>query len=254
MHFQFAILLSFAERAKVNTRKKYVTILLSFNVTWSPLQATEYDAVLKIPSGEFQRITRDISQFSDSMVISCTKEGVQFSTAPSTTEGSAKITLKEGAVMDKKGEGGVSVCVRSEGVCEECVWGCVWGWGEGMCVWGVCVRVGWVCVRVGWVCVCVWGVCEGGWVRSEGVWVSVCVWGVWGVGEEWGCVCVCVYSISISSWSLTHIIYNISALTVCWLTLSMYRFLLSWMNQSLSHTPVTSWVSLSRPHPFPIRP
>ena len=121
-HFQFAILLSFAERAKVNTRKKYVTILLSFNVTWSPLQATEYDAVLKIPSGEFQRITRDISQFSDSMVISCTKEGVQFSTAPSTTEGSAKITLKEGAVMDKKGEGGVSVCV-----CEECGCGCVWG-------------------------------------------------------------------------------------------------------------------------------
>ncbi len=140
MHFQFAILLSFAERAKVNTRKKYVTILLSFNVTWSPLQATEYDAVLKIPSGEFQRITRDISQFSDSMVISCTKEGVQFSTAPSTTEGSAKITLKEGAVMDKKGEGGVSVCVWgmksvgvvvSEGVwgvrvcvCEVCVCGC----------------------------------------------------------------------------------------------------------------------------------
>lgn len=58
-----------------------------------------------MPSSEFQRITRDISQFSDSMVVTCTKEGVQFSTAPTTTEGSAKITLKEGAAMDKKGEG-----------------------------------------------------------------------------------------------------------------------------------------------------
>lgn len=69
------------------------------------MQETDFDAILKLPSGEFQRITRDISQFSDSMVITCTKEGVQFATAPSTTDGSAKIILKEGAAMDKKGEG-----------------------------------------------------------------------------------------------------------------------------------------------------
>ncbi len=44
------------------------------------------------------------------MVISCTKEGVQFSTAPSATGSSANITLKGGAFVDKKGDGGVSVC------------------------------------------------------------------------------------------------------------------------------------------------
>lgn len=65
----------------------------------------ENDAVIKLPSTDFQRITRDVTQFGDSMVITCTKEGIQFATAPSNTDSSAKITLKEGASMDKKGEG-----------------------------------------------------------------------------------------------------------------------------------------------------
>ena len=61
--------------------------------------------MIKLPSTDFQRITRDVTQFGDSMVITCTKEGIQFATPPSNTDGSAKMTLKEGAAMDKKGEG-----------------------------------------------------------------------------------------------------------------------------------------------------
>lgn len=68
-------------------------------------QESKYSAVIKMPSTEFQRISRDITQFGDSMVISCTKEGVQFASASTATEGSAKITLKQGAAMDKKNEG-----------------------------------------------------------------------------------------------------------------------------------------------------
>merc|ERR1712083_1281825 len=37
---------------------------------------TDYSAVIKMPSGEFQRVVRDLSQFGESVVISCTKEGV----------------------------------------------------------------------------------------------------------------------------------------------------------------------------------
>lgn len=45
----------------------------------SILQDTEYSCVVKMPSHEFQRICRDLSQIGESMVICCTKEGVKFS-------------------------------------------------------------------------------------------------------------------------------------------------------------------------------
>ena len=36
---------------------------------------TQYSCTIRMPSGEFARICRDLSQFGDSMVIACTKEG-----------------------------------------------------------------------------------------------------------------------------------------------------------------------------------
>ena len=42
---------------------------------------TDYAAVIKLPSNEFQRVIKDLSQFGESVVISCTKEGVKFSSA-----------------------------------------------------------------------------------------------------------------------------------------------------------------------------
>lgn len=43
------------------------------------LQDTAYDCVVKMPSAEFQRICRDLSQIGESVVICCTKEGIKFS-------------------------------------------------------------------------------------------------------------------------------------------------------------------------------
>ena len=43
------------------------------------LQETDYSCVIKMPSAEFQRICRDLSQIGESVVICCTKEGVKFS-------------------------------------------------------------------------------------------------------------------------------------------------------------------------------
>merc|ERR1712133_336625 len=40
---------------------------------------TDYACVIKMPSGEFARVVRDLSQFGESVIISCTKEGVKFS-------------------------------------------------------------------------------------------------------------------------------------------------------------------------------
>merc|ERR1711915_410349 len=60
---------------------------------------TEYAAVIKMPSLEFQRIVRDLSQFGDSVVISCTKDGVKFSVNGDL--GSGNIKVNQSSSTDK---------------------------------------------------------------------------------------------------------------------------------------------------------
>lgn len=55
-----------------------------------------------MPSTEFARICRDLSQFGESVLISCTKEGVKFSAAGDI--GSANIKLAQSASIDKEEE------------------------------------------------------------------------------------------------------------------------------------------------------
>jgi len=40
---------------------------------------TEYSCVVTMPSGEFARICRELSQLGESMCITCTKSGISFS-------------------------------------------------------------------------------------------------------------------------------------------------------------------------------
>jgi len=74
---------------------------------------TEYSCVVKMPSGEFQRICRDLSHFGDSVVIACTKEGIKFSAAGDIGTGNIKLTQK--ASTDKEDE--AVIIDMSEGVC-----------------------------------------------------------------------------------------------------------------------------------------
>ena len=60
-------------------------------------------AVIKMPSDEFQRVVRDLSQFGKQLVIKCTKEGVKFSS------------------MGNKGTGNVRLAQWNEGGEEEAV-------------------------------------------------------------------------------------------------------------------------------------
>ncbi len=67
------------------------------------VQETPYSAVVQMPSHELQRIVRDLSQFHDTVNISCSKEGVQFSTtADSATTSQAKILLRPNVSSDGK--------------------------------------------------------------------------------------------------------------------------------------------------------
>jgi len=74
---------------------------------------TEYSCVVKLPSGEFQRICRDLSQLGDSVVIACTKEGVKFSASGEL--GTGNIKLSQNANSDKEDE--AVVVDMNEAVC-----------------------------------------------------------------------------------------------------------------------------------------
>lgn len=63
---------------------------------------TNYSCIIKMPSNEFARICRDLSQFGESVVISCTKEGVKFSTVGDI--GTANVKLAQTASADKEEE------------------------------------------------------------------------------------------------------------------------------------------------------
>ncbi|GAB1597364.1 proliferating cell nuclear antigen-like [Argonauta hians] len=63
---------------------------------------TEYNCVVKLPSAEFQRICRDLSQIGDSVVICCTKEGVKFSASGDL--GCGNIKLAQSTNADKEEE------------------------------------------------------------------------------------------------------------------------------------------------------
>jgi len=63
---------------------------------------TDYASVIKMPSAEFQRVIKDLSQFGESVIISCTKEGVKFSAAGDIGVGNIK--LAQTANVDKEEE------------------------------------------------------------------------------------------------------------------------------------------------------
>lgn len=65
-------------------------------------QEQEYSCVVKMPSGEFARICRDLSQIGDAVMISCAKDGVKFSTSGELGTGNVK--LSQTTNVDKEDE------------------------------------------------------------------------------------------------------------------------------------------------------
>ncbi|KAK9914803.1 hypothetical protein WJX75_000765 [Coccomyxa subellipsoidea] len=54
---------------------------------------TEYSATVKMPSGEFQRIAKDLGTIGDTVLMSVTKDGIKFSSSGDI--GSANITVRQ---------------------------------------------------------------------------------------------------------------------------------------------------------------
>jgi len=61
---------------------------------------TDYSVKVKMPSSEFQRICRDLSQIGDSVLITCTKDGIRFSASGDL--GTGNIKLSQTADVDKE--------------------------------------------------------------------------------------------------------------------------------------------------------
>uniref|UniRef100_T1JGW4 DNA sliding clamp PCNA n=1 Tax=Strigamia maritima TaxID=126957 RepID=T1JGW4_STRMM len=80
----------------------YEMKLMNLDTEHLGIPDTDYSCIVKMPSVEFQRICRDLSQIGDSVVISCTKEGVKFSAAGDLGTGNVK--LAQNANVDKEEE------------------------------------------------------------------------------------------------------------------------------------------------------
>mmetsp|Transcript_17289 Transcript_17289/g.37484 ORF Transcript_17289/g.37484 Transcript_17289/m.37484 type:complete len:260 (-) Transcript_17289:306-1085(-) len=63
---------------------------------------TEYKTTVKMPSGEFQRIIRDLQVLGDTCTISCTKEGIRFSVTGDL--GTGNVLVRQNSTAEKEDE------------------------------------------------------------------------------------------------------------------------------------------------------
>ncbi|XP_077542256.1 proliferating cell nuclear antigen [Haemaphysalis longicornis] len=80
----------------------YEMKLMNIDTEHLGIPETDYSVVVKMPSGEFQRICRDLSQIGDSVQITCAKDGVRFSVSGDLGTGNVK--LSQTANVDKEEE------------------------------------------------------------------------------------------------------------------------------------------------------
>ncbi|KAJ8400113.1 hypothetical protein AAFF_G00401520 [Aldrovandia affinis] len=80
----------------------YEMKLMDLDVEQLGIPDQEYSCVVKMPSGEFARICRDLSQIGDAVMISCAKDGVKFSVSGELGTGNVK--LSQTGNVDKEEE------------------------------------------------------------------------------------------------------------------------------------------------------
>lgn len=88
------------ESSKGERNSEYEIKLQDIDVESLGIPDTEYSVIINMPSGELNRICRDLSQIGDTLEIACTKDGLEFST--SGDSGKGKINLKQTSNADKE--------------------------------------------------------------------------------------------------------------------------------------------------------
>lgn len=95
------------ESAKGEKFSQYEMKLMDLDCEQLGIPDQEYSCCVKMPSQEFARICRDLSQIGECIVITCTKDGVQFSAKGDL--GTGKIKLQQNTGADVKEEEHVTV-------------------------------------------------------------------------------------------------------------------------------------------------
>ncbi|CAG8948545.1 unnamed protein product [Penicillium salamii] len=87
------------ESAETDRLSEYDIKLMDIDQEHLAIPETEYAATVEMPSGEFQRICRDLNALSESVVIEANKEGVKFSCSGDIGNGS--VTIRQHTNVDK---------------------------------------------------------------------------------------------------------------------------------------------------------
>lgn len=90
------------ESQKQDKTSDYEMKLMNLDQEHLGIPETDFSCVIRMPSAEFARIVRDLAQFGESIVISCTKEGVRFSTHGDI--GNANVKIAQTNNYDKEEE------------------------------------------------------------------------------------------------------------------------------------------------------
>ncbi|MCJ1310916.1 proliferating cell nuclear antigen [Agyrium rufum] len=90
------------ESAESDRLSEYDIKLMEIDQEHLGIPETEYAATITMPSPEFQKICRDLSQLSESVAIEATKDGVKFSCDGDIGKGS--VTLRQHNNVDKPEE------------------------------------------------------------------------------------------------------------------------------------------------------
>jgi len=88
------------ESSEKDRISEYSIKLMDIDQEHLGIPETEYAANVVMPSGEFQRICRDLMAISESVQIECTKEGVNFKANGDI--GSGSVTLRQHTSVDKE--------------------------------------------------------------------------------------------------------------------------------------------------------
>uniref|UniRef100_A0A8C7FD02 DNA sliding clamp PCNA n=1 Tax=Oncorhynchus kisutch TaxID=8019 RepID=A0A8C7FD02_ONCKI len=80
----------------------YETKLMDLDVEQLRIPEQEHNCVVKMPSGEFSRICRGLSQIGDAVMITCAEGGVQFSASGEL--GTGNIKLSQTNIVDNEDE------------------------------------------------------------------------------------------------------------------------------------------------------
>jgi len=88
------------DKSVITKISKYEMKLIDLDQEHLGIPDQDFSCSVKMPSGEFSRICRDLSQIGDTVIVTCAKDGITFSCSGDV--GMGQVTLQQTANMDMK--------------------------------------------------------------------------------------------------------------------------------------------------------